>query len=93
MFEAVFEQVHAEMLVASAAASAAADGPLEQMAAGFGVFLDRVLDAERVPADATRVAELAVISMSEAAGYACALTRVSALSHFPSARCHTCEAS
>jgi len=46
VFEAVFEQVHAEMLVASAEASAAADGALEQMAAGFGVFLDRVLDPE-----------------------------------------------
>ena len=46
VFEAVFEQVHAEMLVASAEASAAADGALEQMAAGFGVFLDRVLEPE-----------------------------------------------
>ncbi len=46
VFEAVFEQVHTEMLVASAEASAAADGALEQMAAGFGVFLDRVLEPE-----------------------------------------------
>ena len=46
VFEAVFEQVHAEMLVASAEAAAAADGPLEQMAAGFGVFLDQVLEPE-----------------------------------------------
>jgi AcrR family transcriptional regulator len=46
VFEAVFEQLHAEMLVASAEASAAADGPLEQMAAGFGVFLDWVLEPE-----------------------------------------------
>ena len=46
VFEAVFEQVHAEMLVASAEASAAADGPLDQMAAGFGVFLDWVLEPE-----------------------------------------------
>ena len=46
VFEAVFEQVHAEMLVASAEASAAADGALEQMAAGFGVFLDQVLEPE-----------------------------------------------
>jgi AcrR family transcriptional regulator len=46
VFEAVFEQVHAEMLVASAEASAAADGALEQMAAGFGVFLDWVLEPE-----------------------------------------------
>ena len=46
VFEAVFEQVHTEMLVASAEASAAADGALEQIAAGFGVFLDRVLEPE-----------------------------------------------
>src|ERR1700733_12149435 len=45
VFEAVFEQVHAEMLVASAAASAAAGGALEQMEAGFGVFLDQVFEA------------------------------------------------
>jgi AcrR family transcriptional regulator len=46
VFEAVFEQVHTEMLVASAEASAAADGALEKMAAGFGVFLDQVLEPE-----------------------------------------------
>jgi AcrR family transcriptional regulator len=46
VFEAVFEQVHAEMLVASVAASAAADGALEMLAAGFGVFLDWVLEPE-----------------------------------------------
>ena len=46
VFEAVFEQVHAEMLVASVEASAAAGGALEQMAAGFGVFLDQVLEPE-----------------------------------------------
>jgi AcrR family transcriptional regulator len=46
VFEAVFEQVHTEMLVASADASAAADGALEKMAAGFGVFLDQVLEPE-----------------------------------------------
>ncbi len=46
VFEAVFEQLHAEMLVASTAASAAANGALEQMAAGFGVFLDWVLEPE-----------------------------------------------
>src|SRR5579859_71899 len=33
------------MLVASAQASAAADGALDQMSAGFGVFLDWVLEA------------------------------------------------
>ena len=46
VFEAVFEQVHAEMLVASVAASAAAEGALEMLAAGFGVFLDWVLEPE-----------------------------------------------
>ena len=46
VFEAVFERVHADMLVASAEASAAADGALEKMAAGFGVFLDQVLEPE-----------------------------------------------
>ena len=49
VFEAVFEQMHAEMLAASAEASApsaAGGGALEQMEAGFGVFLDRVLEPE-----------------------------------------------
>jgi AcrR family transcriptional regulator len=46
VFEAVVEQVHTEMLAASAAASAAADGALEKMTAGFGVFLDQVLEPE-----------------------------------------------
>jgi len=40
------EQVHIEMLAASAEASAAAEGPLEKMTAGFGVFLDQVLEPE-----------------------------------------------
>ncbi len=44
VFEAVFEQVHTEMLAASAEAYDAADGALEKMAAGFGVFLDWVLE-------------------------------------------------
>jgi AcrR family transcriptional regulator len=44
VFEAVFEQVHAEMLVASAEAAAAAGGALEMLDAGFGVFLDWVLE-------------------------------------------------
>ena len=44
VFEAVFEQVHAEMLVASVGASAAAEGALEMLAAGFGVFLNWVLE-------------------------------------------------
>lgn len=46
VFEAVFDQVHAEMRAASLRAAAAADGPLEQMTAAFGVFLDRVLEPE-----------------------------------------------
>jgi AcrR family transcriptional regulator len=46
VFEAVFEQVHTEMLAASAEASAVADGALEKMMAGFGVFLDQVLEPE-----------------------------------------------
>jgi len=46
VFEAVFEQVHAEMLVATAEASAAAEGTLEMLDAGFGVFLDWVLEPE-----------------------------------------------
>jgi AcrR family transcriptional regulator len=44
VFEAVFEQVHAEMLVATAEASAAAESTLEMLNAGFGVFLDWVLE-------------------------------------------------
>src|SRR6201996_271105 len=46
VFEAVFEQVHGEMLVASAEAAAAAEGILDVLAAGFGVFLDWVLEPE-----------------------------------------------
>lgn len=46
VFEAVFEQVHTEMLVATAEASAAAEGTLEMLNAGFGVFLDWVLEPE-----------------------------------------------
>lgn len=46
VFEAVFEQVHGEMLAASAEAAEAADGALEEMAAGLGVFLDWVLEPE-----------------------------------------------
>ena len=44
VFEAVFEQVHAEMLVATAEASAAAEGTLDMLNAGFDVFLDWVLE-------------------------------------------------
>jgi AcrR family transcriptional regulator len=44
VFEAVFEQVHAEMLVATATAATAAQSALELLDAGFGVFLDWVLE-------------------------------------------------
>lgn len=44
VFEAVFEQVHSEMLVASSEAAAAAEDTMEMLAAGFGVFLDWVLE-------------------------------------------------
>jgi len=44
VFEAVFEQVHAEMLAASMEASAAAEGTLDMLAAGFDIFLDWVLE-------------------------------------------------
>jgi AcrR family transcriptional regulator len=48
VFEAVFEQVHADMLTATAEAVAAvAPGdPVAQMAAAFGVFLDQALESE-----------------------------------------------
>lgn len=46
VFEAVFEQVHADLLAASAAAAVSADGPIELLAAGFGAFLDKVLEPE-----------------------------------------------
>ncbi len=44
VFEAVFEQVHAEMLVATAVAATAAQSALEVLDAGFDVFLDWVLE-------------------------------------------------
>jgi AcrR family transcriptional regulator len=46
VFEAVFEQVHADLLMASAEAAASADGAIELLTAGFGAFLDKVLDPE-----------------------------------------------
>lgn len=46
VFEAVFEQVHADLLAASAAAAAAATGPVERLAAGLYAFLDKVLEPE-----------------------------------------------
>src|SRR6201995_1548652 len=46
LFEAVFEQVHREMLGGSAEAGGGATGALELLDAGFGVFLDWVLVPE-----------------------------------------------
>jgi AcrR family transcriptional regulator len=43
VFEAVFEQVHADMMVATAEAAGGTDDPVAQMTAGFGVFLDQCL--------------------------------------------------
>lgn len=46
VFEAVFEQVHADLLAASARAAADATGPVELMSAGLNAFLDEVLEPE-----------------------------------------------
>lgn len=46
VFEAVFEQVHADMLDASVQAAAAAAGPVELLTAAIGAFLDQVLEPE-----------------------------------------------
>jgi AcrR family transcriptional regulator len=46
VFEAVFEQVHADLLAASMAAAASAADTVELLAAGFGAFLDKVLEPE-----------------------------------------------
>jgi AcrR family transcriptional regulator len=46
VFEAVFEQVHADLMAASAAAAAGASDAIELLAAGFGAFLDKVLEPE-----------------------------------------------
>ena len=46
VFEAVFEQVHADLLAASMAAAADAADTIELLAAGFGAFLDKVLEPE-----------------------------------------------
>ncbi len=46
VFEAVFEQVHADMLDASVQAAAAAAGPVELLTAAVGAFLDQVLEPE-----------------------------------------------
>jgi AcrR family transcriptional regulator len=46
VFEAVFEQVHADMMADTIKAVAAAEGPAGQLAAGVGVFLDQVMEPE-----------------------------------------------
>jgi AcrR family transcriptional regulator len=46
VFEAVFEQVHADLLAASAAAAPNAADAVELLVAGFGAFLDEMLDPE-----------------------------------------------
>jgi AcrR family transcriptional regulator len=46
VFEAVFEQVHADLLAASAAAAPDAADAVELLVAGFGAFLDKVLEPE-----------------------------------------------
>jgi AcrR family transcriptional regulator len=46
VFEAVFEQLHAELLAASIAAAAEAADAVGVLAAGFGAFLDKMLEPE-----------------------------------------------
>ena len=46
VFEAVFEQVHADLLQASIQAAAGAADAIDLLAAGFGAFLDKVLEPE-----------------------------------------------
>jgi AcrR family transcriptional regulator len=46
LFEAVFEQVHAELLEASAQATDTAEGAVDRFAAGFDAFLDKVLEPD-----------------------------------------------
>ena len=46
LFEAVFEQVHADLLQASVQAAAAATDPVELLSAGVNAFLDKVLEPE-----------------------------------------------
>jgi AcrR family transcriptional regulator len=46
VFEAVFEQVHADLLAASMQAAAGAADAIELLTAGFGAFLDKVLEPE-----------------------------------------------
>jgi AcrR family transcriptional regulator len=46
VFEAVFEAVHEVLMAASAAAGASAADAMELITAGFGAFLDKVLEPE-----------------------------------------------
>lgn len=46
LFEAVFELVHADLMVASGQAAAHADGPVDSLAAAFDAFLDKVLEPD-----------------------------------------------
>ena len=46
VFEAVFEQVHADLMPASIQAAAGAADAIDLLAAGFGAFLDKVLEPE-----------------------------------------------
>jgi AcrR family transcriptional regulator len=46
VFEAVFEQVHADLLTASMQAATGAADAIDLLAAGFGAFLDKVLEPE-----------------------------------------------
>jgi AcrR family transcriptional regulator len=46
VFEAVFEQVHADLMAASIAAAAGTTDAIDLLAAGFGAFLDKVLEPE-----------------------------------------------
>jgi AcrR family transcriptional regulator len=46
VFEAVFEQVHGDLLAASVTAAAGAATAVDLLAAGFGAFLDKVLEPE-----------------------------------------------
>jgi len=46
VFEAVFEQVHEDLMQASAQAAAGAADPVDLMVAGFGAFLDAMLEPE-----------------------------------------------
>jgi AcrR family transcriptional regulator len=46
VFEAVFEQLHAELLAASISAGADGGDVVDLLIAGFGVFLDKVLEPE-----------------------------------------------